>query len=702
MGTLVFQANLGGSVNLIGPNTASTVNFTLPSADGTNGQALVTNGSGTLSFSSFVSSAAGSNTQVQFNSGGAFAGSANLTFDGTTLTAAGLSGPHNGSVGATTPSTGAFTTLSASSTVTFSGGTANGVAYLNGSKVVTSGSALTFDGSNFVVNPTNTQFYVGSSFAKIQNNAGASASFIMADTTDSSTIKNIGSSIVFINSASEGMRLTSTGLGIGTSSPSDKLTVVSTSQYSGATIQGGTTTGASILTLKNSNSAGIWQIGVYGSGLTPPNNLYIYDGVNSAVRATIDTSGNLGLGVTPSAWNTLKAIQVSTTAVLAGFPSTEYASFGSNAFYASGWKYITSAPASQVNCSSGGVQFQIAPSGTTGNAITFTQAMTLTAEGNLGLGQTNPTNISNYKTLTISAPTGSLIDLQSNSVTGLRLQCDTTYPGGAIYALTNNPLVFGTNSTERARIDSSGNFMVGTTSPAGGAAKFNVYGTQTYDSANATIANWYSGGTQIGYIGQGNYAVSGASATGISFASQSSMSFATGGQTERARIDSSGNLLVGTTTNIRTSKFVVGGTLGGGTGAEFDNDSSATWIPLAFHTASTLVGYISATTSITTYNSVSDYRLKNVIGNVTGSGARIDALEPVEYEWKSSGERTRGFLAHKFQEVYPQSVTGTKDAVDADGKPVYQAMQASTSEVIADLVAEIKSLRARVAQLESN
>jgi hypothetical protein len=58
MGTLVFQANLGGAINLIGPNTASTVNFTLPSADGTNGQAMVTNGSGTLSFATISTAAA--------------------------------------------------------------------------------------------------------------------------------------------------------------------------------------------------------------------------------------------------------------------------------------------------------------------------------------------------------------------------------------------------------------------------------------------------------------------------------------------------------------------------------------------------------------------------------------------------------------------------------------------------------------------
>lgn len=101
------------------------------------------------------------------------------------------------------------------------------------------------------------------------------------------------------------------------------------------------------------------------------------------------------------------------------------------------------------------------------------------------------------------------------------------------------------------------------------------------------------------------------------------------------------------------------------------------------------------------YNITSDYRMKTVIGPVVDAGVRIDNLEPVEYTWNSDGSQTRGFLAHKFQEVYPNSVTGEKDAVDGEGKPVYQNMQASTSEVIADLVAEIKSLRARVAALES-
>jgi hypothetical protein len=75
-------------------------------------------------------SPAGSNTQVQYNNAGVFAGSANMTFDGTTLTAAGLSGPHNGTVGATTPASGAFTSVT-SSGVTNSFGPATNASVAN-------------------------------------------------------------------------------------------------------------------------------------------------------------------------------------------------------------------------------------------------------------------------------------------------------------------------------------------------------------------------------------------------------------------------------------------------------------------------------------------------------------------------------------------------------------------------------------------
>lgn len=164
--------------------------------------------------------------------------------------------------------------------------------------------------------------------------------------------------------------------------------------------------------------------------------------------------------------------------------------------------------------------------------------------------------------------------------------------------------------------------------------------------------------------------------------------------------DNNGSFLVGETTAADLAK---GFSVNPGAGSCYATIGHASgtatgYSYLIFGYNGSNIGSITQTgTTAVLYNTTSDYRLKNVVGPVSGSGERIDALEPIEYEWKTDGSRTRGFLAHKFQEVYAGSVNGTKDAVDAKGNPVYQSMQAGSAEVIADLVAEIQSLRKRLA-----
>jgi hypothetical protein len=109
------------------PDTiASNVTWTLPSADGTSAQVLQTNGSGVLSFATVSGggSPGGSNTQVQYNNAGAFGGITGATTNGTALTLTGAI--LNGTIGATTPSTGAFTTLSATGTTVLGAATGYG------------------------------------------------------------------------------------------------------------------------------------------------------------------------------------------------------------------------------------------------------------------------------------------------------------------------------------------------------------------------------------------------------------------------------------------------------------------------------------------------------------------------------------------------------------------------------------------------
>jgi hypothetical protein len=178
---------------------------------------------------------------------------------------------------------------------------------------------------------------------------------------------------------------------------------------------------------------------------------------------------------------------------------------------------------------------------------------------------------------------------------------------------------------------------------------------------------------------------------------------------ERARFDDLGNLLVGQTTSggnkaaggicLRQPEYTAGGssilishatsTTNGNSYAEFSYGGSS------------IGNIVQSGTTAVIYNTSSDYRLKDIIGPVINSGTFIDALKPKVGSWKSDGSKFVGFLAHEFAEVSPSSVSGEKDAVDSDGKPVYQAMQASSSEVIANLVAELQSLRARLAALES-
>jgi hypothetical protein len=112
-------------------------------------------------------------------------------------------------------------------------------------------------------------------------------------------------------------------------------------------------------------------------------------------------------------------------------------------------------------------------------------------------------------------------------------------------------------------------------------------------------------------------------------------------------------------------------------------------------------GSISVNGSTTTYATSSDYRLKDNPQPLTGSGAFIDALQPKTWTWVGDGTAGVGFIAHEVAQVAPHTVCGEKDAVNDDGSPKYQIMEYGSAEFIANIVAELQSLRARVAALEA-
>jgi len=259
------------------------------------------------------------------------------------------------------------------------------------------------------------------------------------------------------------------------------------------------------------------------------------------------------------------------------------------------------------------------------------------------------------------------------------------------------------------RIDSSGNVGIGTSSPSSFGKLASVSGDNatTFAAVGATNMLRVQGYNST-YVGTLIEAVNLAqNANTPLFINGSQLKFATNG-TERARIDSSGNLLVGTTTdNVATAGFRV---INAASDPYLDmsrtGSASARMIGFYRNSSGSLVGQITTTSTATTYTTSSDYRLKHDIQPMTGALAKVAALKPCTYKWKADGSDGEGFIAHELAEVIPEAVSGEKDAVNEDGSIKPQGID--TSFLVATLTAAlqeqqqmIEELKAKVAALEA-
>jgi hypothetical protein len=457
-----------------------------------------------------------------------------------------------------------------------------------------------------------------------------------------------------------------------------------------------------------------------GTGLTSfTANGVVYASSTSALATgsalTFDGT-NLGLGVTPSTWNGYTALQIKGVSLASNTTELE---FSANAYYNAGWKYYASSVGvSRYEQYNSVHAWYNAPSGTAGNAITFTQAMTLDASGNLLVGTTSGSsrlNIAAAKaTVQITSSTGTngayqaFTNTGGNFYTGLDSSTGGDFAAayaGVMWHGGAYPLIFGTSNTERARINSSGNLLLGTTAGNGLRLDFSPGNQQqngiTYvQTSPDTFTDIYGAGTAGGWAGA------------IRFFTSNSATAA-----ERARIDSSGNLLVGATATSANAKLYVKGSGSASAAARFYNpdltDSNFTlyvdkpstttttsqvFIGFTVNAQGTGSGQINANgASQAAFGSFSDARLKENIVDLTPQLSNLMALRPVEFDYKDGSGHQTGFVAQEMQQVYSDAVGEQNGFLTVSG---YGKTEARLIKAIQEQQALIESLTTRLTALE--
>jgi hypothetical protein len=406
-----------------------------------------------------------------------------------------------------------------------------------------------------------------------------------------------------------------------------------------------------------------------------------------------DASGNVGIGTaSPNIAGVSRAVTVNTTNASSG-AIYEIAANGTN------YAYLFANASNTVLSSVQALPLLF--------STTNTERMRIDSSGNVGIGTSSPS-------AKLYVNGGVAIHGASFPTSGVGIEALWDGTQSVVQSYNRNtstyqPLRFDgsalqlfTSGTEKARIDSSGNVGIGTSSPAG---KLHTVSTSAFASPNLVCTDGVSNFRIV--FNTGAYAGVPAnkpwlhSYDDMYIGSDATTSFnVISGGVNRFIVDSSGNLLVGTTSATNTPSqgitLMQNTNIGSiGIGHASGTADGNGYLQFAFNGSS--IGSVTQSGSGTAvlYNVTSDSRLKKNIADADNASSLIDALQVRKFDWKANGEHQRyGFIAQELLEVAPEAVSQPTDPDDMMG--------VDYSKLVPMLIKEVQSLRARVAQLEGN
>jgi hypothetical protein len=352
---------------------------------------------------------------------------------------------------------------------------------------------------------------------------------------------------------------------------------------------------------------------------------------------------------------------------------------------------------------------------TADGANSQTERMRIDDSGNVGIGTASPGSYnSNARNLVIRDSGNMGITLSSGASSdcfiGFSNGEDTGLHGLIQYDHANNKMHFRTNDVDsRLTINSSGNVGINVASPveplhivdsassgvtprAGTIAFF-----EDDAAARITLGSANDNDCVIHFGDDGDNDIG-----GITYAhGDNSLQFRVNAS-ERARIDSTGNLLIAATSfNGIDDSSVKGIALRATAGRAIHTlDSGANAFEFNTHNNGN-AGEITCTGTSTTYSTSSDYRLKDVKNSIQNGLERTLALNPVEFEWKADGRMSEGFIAHEAQEIFPDAVNGKKDGEKMQSMD-YGRITPLLVKAIQEQQEQIEELKQQINELRGN